>query len=713
MANDRRTVFDRAAEQLLSGELNRDDELVKCLMEGSREDFEKLAPEERQVVTNWLSSALADGHTDNAIHNALWDADYLSKPVSIEEFIEDDNYLGSIKHSLYPIWKKDLSYIFSPKNRIYLVVLTGAIGTGKTTAAAIALLYKIYQMSCLRNPAKYYNLLEGSRIAYGIYSITLRQVGDTGYDKFLNLLDCCPYFKQTLPRDLSIKSKVRFMGKAPYDNHRMEVVAGSRAVHSIGQDLYSFLLDEANFLTEKKDKERGILTGNAYEIYDSVMSRLASRFMRAGGAIPGIGILMSSKKAQTSFLQDRLAKLTKGAYKEGQCGEVAPGVYVADYSRWDVEPDRYKLPPFSVQVGSRLAPSRILMKGEVAVPGTKVIKVPGDWLWRFQEDIEGALRDVAGVATFGMSPLIHDRQSIFDACKPELKHPFTMPSIVIDDRIDSPYIQDYVRVDEITRIVASRRVPRLNPLRPRFMHIDGSLSGDSTGIAMGHPSSIVRIKRPHGDGTQTEIMLPYVIVDFMLRVRPPANGQIDMSKIRSFVLWLREMYSIMRVTYDGYQSADACQILSKAGVESGVLSVDRDDEAYLFLRSAFREHRVACYSYEPFIGEVLDLEHFLDKKKVDHPLAASSGGKGSKDVSDGVAGVIYHCMTDPRAMDAAVDSEMVIDAAGEIVAVSANQGGGGETITGTPILVPQKNSAVKRLAQKGIDLDRLAKNADE
>ena len=52
----------------------------------------------------------------------------------------------------------------------------------------LAQAYKIYQLSCMRNAAAYYGLDAGvPTIVFGIYSLTKRQVNDSGYYKISRL----------------------------------------------------------------------------------------------------------------------------------------------------------------------------------------------------------------------------------------------------------------------------------------------------------------------------------------------------------------------------------------------------------------------------------------------------------------------------------------------------------------------------------------------
>lgn len=605
-------------------------------VEGDRELFSSLTLHERKLVLQWVSEAIIDGTVENIVHDTLWEMDYVRKPVDIRTFIKDDYYFGKVCSDLHPYWLRDLEEVFGVGQQYSEWILTGGIGTGKTTVAMAALGYKLHCISCLRDPAEYYGLLPGSLVIFGIYSITKKQVADTGYFKLRGWVDTSPYFRNDFPRSMKIDSKIDFKPAG----QNLQVIPGSMELHALGLDLYSFSMDEVNFMRERRDKDRGIIAGQAYDLYNATHARIMSRFIRPGGTIPGIMLLMSSRKAQTSFLEERLKKAKDTGH-----------TYVSDYALWEVKPKtKYTLPKFSVEVGDRVAQSRILDKDEKPRPGSAVVNgIPGEFKPAFVEDIDEALRDIAGVATFNVSPLIRDRESIFEAIRPSLIHPFTKAEAMIDYK-DDVMLDEFFIVSTACRIEESNWRPRLNPTSARFMHVDLSLSGDCAGIAMGHVSGLVRREKMMPDGTRSVIEYPFIIMDFMLRINPPPASEIDLSKIRAFVVYVSKLYPLAMVTFDGFQSADSKQLLQKAGFDAQLLSVDKNDKPYLALRSAHFERRIAMYRYSPYTGEVLDLQRDVKRQKVDHPTRATRGGKGSKDVSDAVAGVVFTCLNDVRAV---------------------------------------------------------------
>jgi hypothetical protein len=596
--------------------------------------FDKLTPTEREVVIRWLSDALVQGGEHNDVHNLLWELDYIRKPVLIDQFLHDDHYLGRVAKDLHPRWKDDLRYVFAPGSPVFEWIMTGAIGIGKTTIACIAVARKLYELSCLRNASAYYGLLTDSLVVFGVYSITKRQVADAGYFKLRGFIDSSPYFRTEFPRSQKIDSKIDFQRTT---GRAVQVIPGSMELHALGLDLFSFMMDEVNFMRVKDNKESGLQTGQAYDLYNATYTRLQSRFIRPGGTLPGLMLLLSSRNAQTSFLEEHLKKVRK--YES---------TFISDYALWEVKPaHRFTAKTFSVEVGDRVSSSRLLREGEEPRKAARVVQIPGEFRQPFTEDVDQALRDIAGIATFNLSPLIRDRQSVLDAVHPSMKHPFKRDVVVLGTD-DDLTLDELVTLKDLCRPVESRWTPILNPRCPRFIHIDIGLSGDALGFAMGHVAGRTKNARVNPDGTETIISNPYAVIEMMLRVVAPAGGEVDLSKIRAFIIYLSKLYPITRVTFDGFQSTDCMQILEKQGIETGLLSVDRTDEAYLSLRSALFDRRIALYKYSPFEDEVLDLERDIKEHKVDHPLKATTGGKGSKDVSDAVAGVVWALIHDER-----------------------------------------------------------------
>ena len=279
-----------------------------------------------------------------------------------------------------------------------------------------------------------------------------------------------------------------------------------------------------------------------------------------------------------------------------------------------------------------------------------MVDVPGEFLKVFEEDPDQALRDVAGVATFNVSPLVRDRQSIPDAVRESIPNPWTRDEVTIDI-LDDIRLEDHFTLKKVCKTVAGQWVPKINSHAPRWMHVDLGLTGDAAGIAMGHASGLVRNHRANPDGTFSDVENPFILIDFMLRILPPSGSEIEFAKIRGFIGYIKRLFPLRKVTCDGWQSVDFLQIISQPPLklDAAIQSVDKTESPYISLRSAHFERRIGMYDYPIYQNEMLDLQRDIKpggKSKVDHPVKATLGGKGTKDVSDCVAGVTFGIIGD-------------------------------------------------------------------
>lgn len=514
-----------------------------------------------------------------------------------------------------------------------LYVTEDYIVTHNTTAMAIVLLYLVYRLTCLRSPHNYYGLTKGSSIVIGLYSVSLDQAMDTSFGKLMNWIDEIPYFREKCPRVKRISARIRFADSP------VEVIAGSREIHTIGKDLFAVGIDEANFMTAKNgDVDEGV----AYAIYTGVRNRLKSRFITSTGEPAGMAIIASSKRTKASFVEEHV---------KASGPEIAAGrVVVFSYNQWEVRPRAlYVKPKFHVEIGDRIRPSRILKPGESPRVGAETIEVPGEYRTEFEQDIDKSLRELAGIATESLLPLLHDKEAVSRCETATHVHPFSRESFSISTA-DDIGIDAFFLPQAMFRIVRSRYVMRVNPQCARFIHCDIGITGDALGLCMAHISGFRTVRRIRSDGTWYEDKAPIFTVDFMVQIKPPMGAEIDLAKVRAFIISLRDYgVPIWRVSFDGFQSTDSKQILRKLGFDAVCYSVDRTDEAYLSLRQALVENRLVLYPHPVFQREIVELERDLDNCKVDHPAKSPSTGQpGSKDVSDAVAGAVFNALIEKR-----------------------------------------------------------------
>jgi hypothetical protein len=110
---------------------------------------------------------------DTALVEEAKRAGFFNMPLTIDEFVARLGLEGSI----YPAWMKHLRELFpDPIHTAHnYVLLTGAIGTGKSTVSKIAALYTAYKILCLKD-LKAFNLFITKPIQFVFFSCKDRKI---------------------------------------------------------------------------------------------------------------------------------------------------------------------------------------------------------------------------------------------------------------------------------------------------------------------------------------------------------------------------------------------------------------------------------------------------------------------------------------------------------------------------------------------------------
>ena len=221
------------------GRKERAVEAMQRDLDAVMEEAADLSEVERQTLAQCLEEIMEHGESITA--STLFMEDYRVQPVTMEEFLTSDAYFGrEAQRMMRPAIKGLLieSFDGDPAHPCTEIILSGSIGWGKSYAAAVALLYVIYRLTCLREPHAFYDLAGGSRIYIAIYSVSREQAEDSAYEKIRTWIDNMPYFREQCPRDRSIKARIEFT-RSP-----VTVVTGSRELHTLGRDVFAFCLAE-------------------------------------------------------------------------------------------------------------------------------------------------------------------------------------------------------------------------------------------------------------------------------------------------------------------------------------------------------------------------------------------------------------------------------------------------------------------------------------
>ena len=589
-----------------------------------RKELEALSPEEREALEIALAEAM--GKASPRLYSAISKMEWTQEPVDLERFVRDPYYLGNTCDTLYPRLLEDLKELYAD-GTYREAIFTGAIGWGKTFTASIGLCYLLHTIGCMRDPHRSFGIAPNSNISIVCLSVNEALATKVAYENIASKIEASPWFQEHFPfkktkKELRFPKQVWVAARATTDNS------------VLGLNVIGGMLDETNFMrTRKADDPRFIQGNQAENLYNAMQRRMKSRFERKG-KLPGILFVVSSKQTEEDFTAKRVHE-----------SAADPTIFVRDYALWDVKPSHYYSGDwFHVLVGNESTPSRMLRPEEdpkevesVMGEGCVLIAVPEEYRHDFEKDLEGATRDLAGVATVAVSPYLSRREKIEEAIDYTRQHPFSTESWdpsqpgrfkwekMVQQTVDRDYLTDYPVYK-----------PILNPQSPRVIHIDPSLTGDATGFAMGHVGGWASVIRRNDEGHKFAERAPIFVIDLALRITPPLGDEIQFADIRRLVYELSQRgYTITKVTMDSWQSVEAIQKLNQKGFNAEVLSVDRTMAPYETLKSALYENRLKVYDYPPLIKELRELEHDRVKRKVDHP------SRGSKDVSDAVAGVCF------------------------------------------------------------------------
>lgn len=528
-------------------------------------------------------------------------------PVGLEEFMLGPEFLNRPKAQMFPAVMEELTKINNPggyriSNPYTEVVLTGGIGSAKTTTALYTTAYQLYVLSCFSDPHGTFGMDTTSEILVIFQSISGGLADAVDYTRFREICEQSTYFRTVFPFDKNIKKALKFPG-------RIEVKPISTDTGSIGQNVIGGIIDELNFMAMIQGSKRSIDRGTynqALTIYNGIARRRKTRFMDSG-QMPGVLCLVSSKRYPGEFTDKKIAEARSD-----------PTIYIYDKRVWDIKPEgTFNTGWFKVFAGDLTRKAHILLEDE-EVPeddAPLVVEVPREFRTDFEDDIIGSLRDIAGVGTLARYPFILNVAKV-NACFGVVENVFSLEE-----------------TDFISTIVKLRIGTLTDKHLPRWAHIDLGVTNDSCGLAIGHIPGFKSMEKMSG-GNKVKEVLPIIRMDGVLRIRPPKGDEILFYKVRNILYMLREAgLNIKWVSYDSFQSVDSIQLLKQQGFVAGRQSIDVSVNPYVLTKAAFYDGRIELPRHALCQREFLSLELDAKTGRVDHPP------EGSKDVSDAVAGV--------------------------------------------------------------------------
>jgi len=171
------------------------------------------------------------------------------------------------------------------------------------------------------------------------------------------------------------------------------------------------------------------------------------------------------------------------------------------------------------------------------------------------------------------------------------------------------------------------------------IHGDLAIRGDRAGVAMSHvvrtEERTEKVIEEDGEVTERSQMVEVLRNDFTISLEadlgesPPREIQIRWLRRLVFDL-IKRGFSVRLVTLDGFQSVDTMQTLTNHGIETALVSTDRDSNIWKTVKDVASEGRLSM-PHSALLQKELEALSRVGNGKIDHPVG------GSKDLADAFA----------------------------------------------------------------------------
>jgi hypothetical protein len=527
-------------------------------------------------------------------------------PPTIERLYSDSYYLGGQEffdggNMIYDFWKDNLKNIFPTcvNTSKPFLILSGAIGIGKSTVSKICLAMTYARLLCMKNPSRTLGLAPKPFSA-----VIYHRDEKVAYKEFRNwfvydVLEKSPFFKTIKP------------------NFKFQVLtSGPMSQAGLGSDVLVYILSEVNFYPNPV-RARGII--------ETCYGRFTSRF--DNNAIRKVGnfIIDSSAKGDSSCTEWFLDNCPKDL------------MWNCKPTHFDVKPQAYSEShgkTFDVYTGDGKYPAQILAEdyrlAEDQDPD-RVIHVPIQLKIEAKQNLEKMLQDKCGISTSSSDSFFNGSVQHLSNC---FKHKNIIPEVVTVDFYDK---SDRL-IDKVSP--ATKDIPFGSSI---WLGLDLATSDDYTGI------SCVQF-----DGwiNDNGVKSPKVKVYFCLGVSRKEGQETSLFHIFDLIVTLSKRFNVI-VSADQAFSKQILQDCEREGIKTnGRISTDLvPNQPALYLKNLILQESITIPENKRLLREAYDLRYVPTSKgyKIDHPKKATqnpglfdvNNGIGSKDLWDSLASAVY------------------------------------------------------------------------
>jgi hypothetical protein len=632
--------------------------LLKDLLQGDssvalRSQFDALTrPEVKEGLDILLSNKYLSDRSKQLMLAELWRVNYREKPPSIQEFLTD-KWIGPMAESLHIHVKETLEDFWAFQSPYRHLVLGAAIGTGKSTCAAIHNLYVSTILYLMRNPKKFFGLAPSTSIVQAFISFSMDKATQILLQPFIQILSTAQKFRRVKQEEHLRTQQEKYpdqicwttaskMGVLQFPGDIHYIVASGPA-QLLGLNMIQSTMSEISFFID-----RGFSPEYIWRIYQDSKSRIFARF---GNKMYCGTVLDSSPNDLDASPIDKYI-FTGEAQKDKEN-------YVSIGSQWEIyerDPKRTKvksLYPVYAETGETfpvfrgnagLPPEVIPSENIHQYDPVELFHVPIDLKREFDQATEKNVKDVCGWPANTNGKLINSQLRIEEIFTPQLKNIYSFvkaPSTESAVHLIWKLIKDKFFIQTGGDRWEFWRAPNAR----RWLHFDQSETGDFAGVAMSHREY---------DLDRNE----YVIVhDFTLAVTGGQNARINLDAFRLFPEDLRNFgrIDLASVTFDRFQSSTTIQCLKEQGFNAKAFSVDTSVDPYISYAALINIGNIKSgrnIFLKNNIKSLMETKTVRGKRKIDHMIGkivrddgghwiTSVMGMFAKDVSDCCAATAY------------------------------------------------------------------------
>jgi len=504
------------------------------------------------------------------------DEEFEEIPVNVEEFVSSTDYLGFPPLSDYQleivrvgsqIYKEetlkklhgeDLGEKLWRSNKKELIMMLGK-GAGKDVLSTIICAYIVYQLLCLKDPARYYGKPEGDAIDIVNVAQNAQQASNVFFKGFKNRIKNCPWFAG--------RYKERAKDVA-FDKSVTVYSLNSEGESTEGYNILVAVLDEIDGFDEGKE------TTNGVDMYKTLSATVSSRFADVGKVL-----MLSFPRSDDGFIMKK--------YNECICEKQVV-----------LKKHTFKL---NLDLPDDLPENEFMIEWEE----DHIISYKFSNIW--------ALRR----CTWDVNPTKKIDDFVMDFYRDSadaLGRFACMPS----DISENGFFRNKARIEESFSYrngVDYNGVVTIKPQHDKqyYIHVDLARLQDNCAVAMAHVDDFRQIKIGN---TLTE-PTPFVTVDLVRYWKPSKDNPIDFSHVRQFILDVRRAgFNIVLVTFDRWESMQIMEQLNAVSLKTERLSVDR--QHYNEMALTMGENRLKGPDVDLLKSELKQL--IVTKTgKVDHP----------------------------------------------------------------------------------------------